>query len=96
MNYSELNQMSIEKLIELNSMVVSIIKDKKRISANETKYKLYVGAHVKVNHPRLVGKECVIEKINRTRCVVNVLNEHGGTYHVPISMLSLDEVKNNN
>jgi len=95
MNYSELNQMSIEELRKLNSMVVNIIKNKKRISANETKYKLYVGAHVKVNHKKLFGKECVIEKINRTRCVVNVLNEYGGSYHVPISMLSLVEVKNN-
>ena len=88
MNYSELNQMSIAELREINSMVVGIIKNKKRILCNQTKNKLYVGANVVVDHPELAGRECVVEKINRTKCVIKVLNGYG-SYNVPLSMLSL-------
>jgi hypothetical protein len=37
MNYSELNQMSIEELRNLNSMVVEVIKSKKAMAGYETK-----------------------------------------------------------
>ena len=88
MNYSELNQMTIEELRNLNSMVVTVINNKKAMMGYETKQQLYVGANVKVNHPKLAGKQCRVEKINRTKCVIKVLNSYG-SYNVPLSMVEL-------
>ena len=89
MTYSELAKMTIEELRNLNSMVVETIKSKKSVLALEKKDELYVGANVKVNHPKLAGKELVIEKINRTKAVVKLLNGFGG-YNVPLSMIELN------
>ncbi len=90
MTYSELAKMTIEELRNLNSMVVETIKSKKSVLALEKKDELYVGANVKVNHPKLAGKQLVIEKINRTKAVVKVLNGLGG-YNVPLSMIELNK-----
>ncbi len=95
MNYSELNQMSIEELRNLNSMVITTIKNKKAMMGHEMKHKLYVGANVSVNHPKLAGKQCRVEKINRTKCVIKVLNNEllngVGSYNVPLSMVELNK-----
>jgi len=88
MNYSELNQMTIEELRNLNSMVVTVINNKKAMMGYETKQQLYVGANVNVNHPKLAGKQCRVEKINRTKCVIKVLNSYG-SYNVPLSMVEV-------
>ena len=90
MNYSELNQMTIEELRNLNSMVVTTINNKKSMAGYEAKQQLYVGANVKVNHRKMFGKQCRVEKINRTKCVIKVLNE-GGSYNVPLSMVELNK-----
>lgn len=93
MNYSELNQMSIEELRTLNSMVIDVIKSKKAMAGYEMKQSLYVGANVKVNHPKLSGKQCRVAKINRTKAVIEVLNgpSYGrvSSYNVPLSMVEL-------
>jgi hypothetical protein len=88
MNYSELNQMTIEELRNLNSMVVTTINNKKAMAGYETKQQLYVGANVKVNHRKMIGKQCRVEKINRTKCVIKVLNGVG-SYNVPLSMVEV-------
>jgi len=80
--------MTIEELRNLNSMVVTVINNKKAMMGYETKQQLYVGANVKVNHPKLAGKQCRVEKINRTKCVIKVLNSYG-SYNVPLSMVEL-------
>ena len=89
MTYSELSTMTIAELRTLNSMVVETIKSKKSLLALEKKDELYVGANVKVNHPKLAGKQLVVEKINRTKAVVKLLNGLGG-YNVPLSMIELN------
>ena len=88
MNYQKLNQMNIDELRTLNSMVIDVIKSKKAMAGYETKQQLYVGANVKVNHRRMIGKQCRVEKINRTTCVIKVLNG-GGSFNVPLSMVEL-------
>ena len=90
MTYSELNQMNIEDLRSLNKMVVEVIKSKRALAGFETKQQLYVGANVKVNHSKLAGKQLRVEKINRTKCVVKVLNGYG-TYNVPLEMVELNK-----
>ena len=90
MNYQKLNQMNIDELRTLNSMVIDVIKSKKAMAGYETKQQLYVGANVKVNHRKMIGKQCRVEKINRTKCVIKVLNG-GGSYNVPLSMVELNK-----
>ena len=90
MNYSELNQMTIEELRNLNSMVVTTINNKTAMAGYEAKQQLYVGANVKVNHRKMIGKQCRVEKINRTKCVIKVLNGVG-SYSVPLSMVELNK-----
>ena len=88
MTYSELNQMSVEDLRALNDKVCEVIKMKRREIALDVKEGLYVGANVRVNHPKLVGKQLRVEKVNRTKASLKVLNGFG-FYNVPLSMIEL-------
>jgi len=88
MNYAELNKMSIEELRALNNKVVEVIKMKKYEVALDVKEELYLGANVKVNHPKLFGKQLRVEKINRTKAVLKLLNGLG-SYTVPLSMIEI-------
>ena len=88
MNYAELNQMSIEDLRMLNQRVVEVIKMKRHEVALDVKEGLYVGANVKVNHPKLMGKQLRVEKINRTKASLSLLNGVG-FYNVPLGMVEI-------
>ena len=90
MNFSELKNLSLEELRELNSKIVEVIKIKKSEIAWDVKNELYIGANVNVNHPKLSGKQCRVKKINRTKAVIEVLNGFG-SYNVPLSMLTLNQ-----
>jgi hypothetical protein len=89
MTYSELNSLSIEQLRSLNSKVVEVIKLKRKEVALEKKDELRIGMTVSVNHPKLAGKQLVVEKINRTKAVLKLLNGFGG-YTVPLSMININ------
>ena len=89
MNYSELKSMNIEELKKLNSMVVEVLKIKRSELAWDVKNELYVGANVSVNHPKLNGKQLRVEKINRTKAKLKVLNG-GGVWNVPLSMITVN------
>ena len=80
MNYAELNQMSLEDLRMLNQRVIEVIKMKRRVTALDVKEGLYVGATVKVNHPKLMG--------NRAKAALSVLNGVG-FYNVPLTMIEI-------
>lgn len=95
MTLSELKNLSIDELRELNSKVVEVIKIKRSEIAWDMKNELYIGANVSVNHPKLSGKQCRVKKINRTKAVIEVLNENVSygsvsSYNVPLSMLTLN------
>ena len=90
MTYQELNQLSIEQLRMLNNRVVEVIKMKKSVVALDVKEELYIGANVSVNHPKLKGKQLRVEKINRTKAVLKVLNGYG-TYTVPMNMIEVNK-----
>jgi len=89
MNYSELKSMNIEELKKLNSMIVEVLKIKRSELAWDVKNELYVGANVTVNHPKMKGKQLRVEKINRTKAKLKVLNG-GGVWNVPLSMIELN------
>lgn len=89
MNFSQLNQMSLEELRNLNSLVVEVINSKKAMVSYEKKQELRVGMNVKVNHPKLMGKQLRVEKINRTKASLKVLSGGFGSYNVPLTMIEI-------
>ena len=86
MNYSELSKLSVSELRNVNQMVIELIKQKRTIESLEKKLSLQVGMTVKVNHPKLMGRELEVVKINRTKANLRV---KGGfaSYNVPVSMI---------
>jgi hypothetical protein len=85
MNISELSNLSVAELRNINQIVIELIKQKRTIESLQKKVGLSVGMNVKVNHPKLRGMELSINKINRTKATVSVKN--GGVYVVPISLI---------
>ena len=86
MNYSELSKLSVEELRNVNQMVIELIKQKRTIESLEKKMGLQVGMTVKVNHPKLKGRDLEVIKINRTKANLRVVGGFG-SYNVPVSMI---------
>ena len=86
MNYSELSKMSVEELRNLNQMVVEMIKSKRNVESLEKKLGLQIGMKVTVNHPKLMGRELEVTKINRTKANLRVIDGFA-SYNVPVSMI---------
>ena len=86
MNYSELSKLSVEELRNINQMVVELIKSKRAIESLEKKMGLQIGMKVKVNHPKLMGRELEVTKINRTKANLRVIGGFA-SYNVPVSMI---------
>jgi hypothetical protein len=86
MNYSELSKLSVTELRNINQMVIELIKQKRTMESLEKKMSLKIGMVVKVNHPKLVGRELEVVKINRTKASLRVI---GGmaSYNVPVAMI---------
>jgi hypothetical protein len=86
MNISNLSSLSISELRSLNEAVVEMIKLKRNMEASIKKVELSVGMRVRVNHPKLMGRELEIKKISRTKATLGVI---GGmsSYNVPISLI---------
>ena len=91
MNISELSKLSVLELREINEIVVGLIKQKRTIESLQKKVSLQIGMAVIVNHPKLLGKQLKIEKINRTKAVLSVTNgpSYGriASYTVPVSLI---------
>ena len=85
MNYSELSNLSVAELRNINQIVVELIKQKRTIESLQKKVGLQVGMSVKVNHPKLAGKELFVNKISRTKATLSV--KSGACYNVPISLI---------
>ena len=84
MTKSELNQMTLEQLRDLNHLIVSVMKAKRKqlIAMIE----LNVGDKVKVNHPPFRNRLFIVKKVNRTTATLQI---EGGlaSYNVPITMI---------
>ena len=86
MNYSQLSKLSVEELRNINTLVVDLIKQKRTIESLEKKVGLHVGMRVKVNHPKLQGRELEVTKINRTKANLRVVGGFA-SYNVPVSLI---------
>jgi hypothetical protein len=85
MNYSQLSNLSVAELRNINQIVIELIKQKRTMESLQKKVGLQIGMSVKVNHPKLVGKELFVNKISRTKATLSVKN--GACYNVPISLI---------
>ena len=86
MNYSQLSKLSVEELRSINEMVIGLIKQKRTIQSLEKKVGLQVGMKVRVNHPKLQGRELEVTKINRTKANLRVIGGFA-SYNVPVSLI---------
>lgn len=86
MNISNLSQLSLSELRNLNEAVVSMIKHKRDMEASLKKVELSIGMKVRVNHPKLAGRELEIKKISRTKATLGVIGGFA-SYNVPITMI---------
>jgi hypothetical protein len=86
MNYSELSNLSVAELRNINQIVVELIKQKRTIESLQKKVGLEIGMTVKVNHPKLKGRELEVVKINRTKANLRVIGGFA-CYNVPISLI---------
>jgi protein involved in polysaccharide export with SLBB domain len=86
MTKSELNQMTLEQLRDLNHLIVGVIKAKRKNLIAQ--FELNVGDKVKVNHPKLQGKSLIVKKVKRTTATLQVEGAFA-SYNVPISMIQI-------
>jgi len=86
MTQSELNQMTLEQLRDLNHLIVGVIKAKRKNLIAQ--FELNIGDKVKVNHPKLQGKSLIVKKIKRTTATLQVEGAFA-SYNVPISMIEI-------
>jgi hypothetical protein len=84
MTKSELNQMTLEQLRDLNHLIVDVIKAKRKNLIAQ--FELNIGDKVKVNHPKLQGKSLIVKKIKRTTATLQVEGAFA-SYNVPITMI---------
>jgi len=86
MTKSELNQMTLEQLRDLNHLIVGVIKAKRKNLIAQ--FELNIGDKVKVNHPKLQGKSLIVKKVKRTTATLQVEGAFA-SYNVPISMIEI-------
>ena len=84
--YAEIEKMNADDLRQLNSYVVSLIKESRLDRAYDVKRKLRVYDSVKVNSPKVYGMVGQVTEINRTRCKVKFGYQ---SFNVPLSMVEI-------
>ena len=78
---SELRKLSIEDLRELQTKIKYVIQDK-LIESHED---IRVGSKVRINHRKCIGKEYIVEKINRKTYILR--NENGGKVKASLGLI---------
>ena len=93
MNYSQIlseiqnANLSMDELRNLNSVIVSMSKNKRRVDNHVKKFSLSVGQSVSVDHKDCIGQTYTVQKINRTKAVLR--DSRGRGLNVPISMITV-------
>ena len=86
MTQTQLNNLTLEQLSNLNKLVVNTIKLKRKQLIAQ--FELNIGDKVKVNHPKLLGKKLIVKKVKRTTATLQVEGAFA-SYNVPISMIEI-------
>jgi transcription antitermination factor NusG len=84
MTQTQLNQLTLEQLCDLNERVVKTIKLKRKQTIAE--FEIKIGDKVKVNHPKLQGKSLIVREIKRTTATLQLETGYF-SYKVPITMI---------
>jgi len=83
----QLGELSSEELRTLNSMVISMLKMKSKITSIRKSASLFVGQEVEINQAKHKGQKFLITKVNRTRCKIQAKDNMLEKYNCPISMI---------
>ena len=67
-------------------LIRTMLSNRQTMLGFENKIALQVGQLVKVNHPKLQGRELEVVKINRTKASLRVVGKYD-MYNVPVSMI---------
>ena len=79
--HSELRKLSIKDLRELQTRIKYVINDK----VVESHEDIRVGSKVRINHRKCIGKEYIVEKINRKTYILR--NENGGKVKASLGLI---------
>jgi len=89
MTQAQLNQLTLEQLSALNKLVVDTIKLKRKQLIAQ--FELNIGDKVKVNHPKLQGRNLIVKKVKRTTATLQVEGTFV-SYNVPISLIEISQL----
>jgi len=83
MTYSELKSLGLdlEQLRQLRRNVNMLIEDE----VHENVSDITIGAKVRINHRKCIGKEYIVEKINRKTYILK--NENGGKVKASLGLI---------
>ena len=84
---NQLDQLSKDELLTLNSAVIKMAKAKSRVESVIKATTLKVGQIVEINQKKHKGQKFIIKKVNRTKCVIAAKDNAFESYTCPISML---------
>ena len=84
---NQLDQLSKDELLTLNSAVIKMAKAKSRVESVIKGATLKVGQEVEINQVKHKGQKFIIKKIKRTKCIIQAKDNIMETYNCPISML---------
>ena len=84
---NQLDQLSKDELLTLNSAVIKMAKAKSRVESVLKSATLKVGQEVEINQVKHKGQKFIIKKIKRTKCIIQAKDNIMETYNCPIGML---------
>ena len=84
---NQLDRLSKDELLTLNSAVIKMAKAKSRVESVIKGATLKVGQEVGINQAKHKGEKFIIRRVKRTNCVIFLKNRPMVTYNCPISML---------
>lgn len=88
MKIQELRKMSVDELRKLNSSIIEVLNEKKRIEAIEKRTILKIGEIVTVKHEKMEGKKFIVEKINVTKAILKSKDGLNRLFNVPIVLIN--------
>ena len=84
---NQLDQLSKDELLTLNSAVIKMAKAKSRVESVVKGATLRVGQEVGINQAKHKGEKFIIKRVKRTNCIIQSKDNVMVTYNCPISML---------
>ena len=84
---SQLDQLSKDELLTLNSAVIKMAKAKSRVESVIKGAILKVGQVVEIDQAKHKGEKFIIKRVKRTNCIIQSKDNVMVTYNCPISML---------